>query len=114
MILLSEKLKKIGELLAAIEPNCYHYFHTVKNAPYIIWAEDGEADSLNTDNHKTEQVLSVDVDYFTKVEYDPQVDAIQALFDTQGWRWALTAVQFEDDTGLIHFTWGLEIGAIQS
>lgn len=105
------QLKKIRDALTSIEGLAvYHYWHPRLNAPYCIWAEDGEGDSLHTDNHKTEQVITGTVDYFTRTDFDETVDLIQsALNSLENCGWMLNSVQFEDDTNLIHYEWSFEI-----
>lgn len=112
MLKISDKLKNFGAMLATVESNCYHYFHLVENAPYIIWAETGEADSFHSGNHKTEQVIDIAVDYYTKTEFDKAIDDLQSLFDANEWRWSLDLVAYEDETNLIHYSWGVRIGNI--
>lgn len=106
-----EQLKKIRDALNEIEClEIYHYWHERKSAPYAIWQEEGEGDSLHTGNHKSCQVITGTLDYYTKVDYDPMVDTIQEkLNEIENLGWALDTVIYEDDTGLIHFSWTWEI-----
>lgn len=105
------KLLRIRDALASIENlKVYHYWRTRLDAPYCVWAEDGEGDSLNTGNKKTEQVITGTIDYFTKTEYDPMVDAIQSKLNTiEHFGWTLQSVDYEEDTNLIHFAWHFEV-----
>ena len=109
---LQQKLKKIGAALAQVTPNCRHYYRTVKNPPFLCWAEDGEGDSLNTGNRKTEQVISGTVDFFTQTEFDPLIDDVQACLDSLGVAWRLDMVQYEEETALIHYSWTFEVAEI--
>lgn len=107
---LQSKLQPIGEMYAAILTPSYHYWRFVNTAPYLIWAEDGEADAVQTNNHKGEQAISGTTDYFTKDEFDANVDLIQdAMNELDGMFWALNSVQHEDETGLIHYEWRWEV-----
>lgn len=74
-------------------------------APFLVWAETGEADSFDGDNRKQEQAVDISVDYYTKAEFDAVVDEIQAELNASCNSWRLDAVQFEEDTELIHYTW---------
>lgn len=88
----------------------YHYWHPRLTAPFCIWAEDGEGDSLNANNHKKEQVISGTIDYFTRTEFDEMVDNIQnAINSLENCGWSLNSVQYEDETNLIHYEWVFEI-----
>lgn len=110
MMSLQSKLIRIGQALAEITPNCKHYYRAVKYPPFLCWAEDGEGDSFNSGNHKTEQVISGSVDFFTLTEFDPLVDAVQEKLDALGLAWRLDSVDFEEDTNLIHYSWSFEVG----
>lgn len=108
---MQEKLSKIKDALTSIENlKVYHYWRPRLQAPYLIWAEEGEGDSLWTSNHLQEQVIKGTVDYFTKTELDPVVDEIQEkLNGVEGLGWNLDTVMYEDETNLIHFSWNFEI-----
>lgn len=104
-------LRRIAEALTAITGlKVYHYWRPQLEAPFCVWAEDGEGESQWANNHKTEQVIKGTVDYFTRTEFDSNVDAIQAqlnALETCGWE--LNSVQYEDSTNLIHYEWRFEI-----
>lgn len=105
------QLKRIRDSLAAIEGlKVYHYWRPRLQAPYLIWAEESEGDSLYTGNHKSEQVITGTIDYYTKTEYDPMVDTIQEkLNEIENLGWTLSSVDYEDETMLIHYSWDWEI-----
>lgn len=105
------KLKKIQTALVSIEGlTVYHYWHPRLQAPYCIWAEDGEGNSIDSDNHKAEQVISGTIDYYTKNEFDEMAEKIQqALNETENVGWQLNSVFYEDGTNLIHFEWSFEV-----
>lgn len=104
-------LTKIRDALISIEGlTVYHYWHPRLNAPYCIWAEEMEGDSIWTDNHKTEQVITGTIDYFTLTDLDPMVDTIQdKLNSVENLGWTLSSVQYEDETNLIHYSWDWQI-----
>ena len=104
---LQEKLERIGSSLAELIPNTYHYWRPVKQAPYCIWAEDSE-NGMEADNQKDGQAISGTIDYYTKTEFDPNVDAIQDTLNQLELPWALNSVQYEEDTNLIHYEWTWE------
>lgn len=99
------KLTDLRDALLEVTSNVYHYEAWAKPDKYIVWAEDGEADSLNTDDQKTEQVIQGTIDYFTKMEYDPNFELIQAKLNSINMSWKLNSVQYEEDTGYIHYEW---------
>lgn len=104
-------LARIRDALTGIEGlTVYHYWHPRLEAPYCIWAEEGEGDSLHTGNHKSEQVITGTIDYYTKTDFDPMVDTIQETLNTiENLGWNLDTVIYEDETNLIHFSWNWEI-----
>lgn len=100
-----ERLKTIGDALAALGARCYHYWRPKMRPPFIVWAEDGQDAALWAGNRMTEQTLGGGVHYFTQTEYDPMFDAIQKTLGTLGLGWALESVQYEEETNLIHYEW---------
>lgn len=85
----------------------FHYFRPQQNPPYCIWAEDSE-NGVGADNSKAEQAPRGTVDYFTKNEFDGNIDTIQTALDSCA-AWYLNSVQYEDDTNLIHYEWVWEV-----
>ena len=113
---LQSKLEKIGNALVAgftvdktVTVNVYHYWRPKMQAPFVVWAEDGESyERINADNHKAEQAITGYLDYYTKTEYDPKIDTIQDILNGMNgfpFSWYLDSVQYEDDTNLIHYQW---------
>lgn len=103
------KLKAIGDALAEVTPNCYHYYRPKMEPPFIVWAEDSEPSSLQADNRKAEQAVSGWVDYFTLTEYDATVDSIQEKLNSLPIGWRLDSVDYEEETNLIHYSWIFEV-----
>ena len=93
--------------VSEITDNVFHYVRPPKQtAPFIVWAEDAEEGSFGAGNKKAEQIIHGVVDLYTKTEFDPLCDAIQnAFLALDGCGWDLRAVQYEQDTNLIHYTW---------
>lgn len=108
MISLQNKLRQLGVAFAAITPKAYHYYRPVKDVPCLIWAEDGEENSFHSDNRKSCQTITGKVDFYTKREFDPLIDQVQDTLEGIC-AWYLEAVQYEDETQLIHYTWHWEV-----
>lgn len=108
---LQSKLEALADALGELGVNVYHYWRPQMQAPFIVWAEEGEDDALHANNRKSEQSVSGSIDYFTKTEFDAVVDTIQDTLNSfdfaLGWR--LDSVMYEDDTNLIHFSWDFVI-----
>ena len=109
MLSLQSKLYQIGVKLAGITTKCFHYWRPVKDVPCLMWAENGEAESFEANNHKQEQTISGTCDFYTKTEFDPLIAAVQEALDEMELAWALNSVQYEDDTQMIHYEWTWEV-----
>lgn len=99
-----EKVEQIGTLHKGVVPNVYHYFRPQLKAPYAIWQEEG-AEDFHANNAVAESAVSGSTDYFTKEDFDRAVDRIQDMFAKNGFLWRLNSVQYESETGLIHYEW---------
>ncbi len=104
-------MKLLSELLA--EPitafkdldYVFHYFKPASvQAPYAVWIEQND-DDFHSDDQKAERCLEGIIDFYTLEEGDTRVDAIETALQSMSASWSLTAVQYEEDTALIHFSW---------
>lgn len=103
------KIRIIGEILAGITDNAGHYEAVNETDRYFVWAEDTERASLSGSNKKEHQAIQGTIDYFTKQEYDPNVDALQAALNEKEISFMLNSIQYEDETGFIHYEWLWEV-----
>lgn len=107
---LRDKLTPLAEMLAECGKT-YHYWHKAGAIPAIVWAESGEDEPFSSDNQKSEQTIRVVIDYYTKTEFDPVVDAIQAgLHTVAGSSWRYEDVTYDDSSNVIHHTWEVWLG----
>lgn len=104
-----EKLKVIRDALLTVTADTYHYTKAGEADRYIIWAEDGEGNSIHADDHKIEQVITGTVDYYTPDDFDPAFDRIQQALASYGIPFRFNSSQYEDETGLIHHEWVWEV-----
>lgn len=102
-------LLNLAAALMAVVPDTYHYTAIKKPNKYIVWAEDGQADSVFADGRMVEQAIGGTVDYFTRQEFDPNIALIQQALNNCGVAWRLESVQYEDDTKYIHHEWVFEV-----
>lgn len=86
-----------------------HYEAIKKNAPYCVWAENGQGEQLNADNAMNQQAVAGVIDYYTKTENDITVDQIQEALKSAKISFDLYLVQYEDDTKMIHYQWEFEV-----
>lgn len=83
---------------------CFHYRRPEGfEAPYAVWTESDD-DSFNANNKKGERVLNGTLDFFT-LKPDSKLDELEAAMEAFEASWGLTAVQFEEETNLIHYSW---------
>ena len=110
---MQDKIKIIPEILLEITENVGHYDVIHKTDKYIVWAEDSEGSSLEADNYKTEQSIQGTIDYFTKQEYDENVDKIQSALVAHRISFYLNSVQYESPdegyAGYIHYEFVWEV-----
>lgn len=100
------KIKKIGDILGTIpELPVGHYEYFGEAERYAVWAEDMEQASVQGDNFKVNQAIQGTIDLFTKIDMDPTVDQIQEALKAEKISFYLNSVQYEDETGFIHFEW---------
>ena len=75
---------------------------------YGIWGDDG-ANDLESDNMHGEKVISGTIDYFTRDSSSTPKNTIESALDGKV-AWYLSAIDFESDTGYIHYIWKYEHG----
>lgn len=97
-----ETVERIGALHGALGGNVHHYFRPQLKAPYIIWQEDGSG-QFDASDRVAEMTVSGSTDFFTKKEYDRTADRIMDMFEKNGFLWKLNSIQYEQETGLIHY-----------
>lgn len=104
-------LDKIKDALLSVSQNVGHYEAFDQTTPYIVWAEDGQADSQWADGKMVEQTLTGTVDLFTKnLRGEPLFREIQnALNGVCSWR--LNSIQYEPDNKILHYEWAWEVDA---
>lgn len=102
-------LEIVKNTLEALTEKCFHYEaffeDEIEKDEYIVWAEDNEYNSLGTDNYKGYQTVEGTIDYFTKSGVDPMPDVIQNALNRARIGWEINSIQYEDETGFIHFEW---------
>lgn len=101
-------LDKIRDALLTVTDNVGHYEAFKKTDQYIVWAEDGSYSGYG-DNKSTTQVMTGTIDYFTKTEDDPNVEAVQNALNSIDIAWAMNSIQYEDETGFLHYEWTFEV-----
>lgn len=75
---------------------------------YFVWQEDGSND-LESDGLHAERAVTGFTDLFTDVEFDPWADALGKSLSGYGISWTLRDIQYEEETGITHYTWDWEV-----
>ena len=102
-------LERLHVALAALTERCWHYVAVPNTTPpYSVWAEDGDND-LMAGNVHAERCLTGTVDLYTKTESDPLVMFIPEALEGIGAAYHLNSVQYEEETGLVHYEWVWEV-----
>lgn len=100
-------LTDFRDLLLTVDPTASHYEPMNQKAPYTVWAEYGE-NAMHADNDVTESAIKVQVDYFTRGEYDPRVNAFKAAFAGAGIAYE-HVVDYEREAKLIRHIFDCEV-----
>lgn len=101
----------LDALITALTGTGYSFEHYGwSKAPagdYGVYAEDGGND-LEADGKHAEKALTGTVDYFTRDDSDTPRTTIEAALETCC-VWSLNSIQFEPDSGYIHYEWVFEV-----
>lgn len=101
-------LDTIRQALLTVTKDVYHYETLNKPDQYIIWMEDGGGEDTWADDVCTYQTITGTIDYFTRIEDDPNVERIQHALNNGNIVWRLNSVQYEEDTKYTHYEWEWE------
>lgn len=103
-------LNVIKNALLGVTDKVFHYQADGKACDkYIVWAEDGEGSAFKADNIRQDCSLTGTVKYFTKTEYDENVEKIQKALNTADVSFFLIAVEYNRETKFIEYTWEFEV-----
>lgn len=102
----------MNELVNALNATGYQFRHFAwAKAPegtYGTYSEDGE-NRLAGSNKTAENALVVYVNLFTKDDTQTPRTTVETALDGIPCAWYLNTVQFEQETGYIHFEWVCEV-----
>lgn len=100
--------ERIVSVHTAVTPNVSHFTHMQADR-YFVWQEDG-ANDFEADDLHAESAVTGTTDLYTKQEFDPWKDAFEAALEADGTiAWSLNSVQYEEDTGFIHYEWEWQV-----
>ena len=89
--------------------NVYHYYRPMMQAPFVVWAEDSEADDFHADNQKAEVVMAINVDVYTATEFDTLLDDVFNYLNEKQMPFTISSVDYEEATRLIHYSFSTEL-----
>lgn len=105
---LTTKLERLSSGFSQLGGYVYHHHRPDLEFPCIVWAEES-GNEFGADGDVAEQGLHGTLDYFTPNDIDPMIDRIQNQFRAMALGWRLESVQYEEDTGLVHWEWSWEV-----
>lgn len=88
--------------------NAVSHGQRMQSDRYFVWQEDGSND-LEADGVHAERAVTGTTDLFTKQEFDPWREALEASFDVAGVAWYVNSIQYEEETGFWHYEWAWEV-----
>lgn len=105
-------IQDLGNALNANQSGyVFKHFGWSKNpdGDYGVYAEDS-ASELNADGISgVEERIEGTIDYFTRDDTGTPKSVIQGILKNLKIWWTLNDVQYEDDTGYIHYEWVFKI-----
>lgn len=103
------RVDNIKEALLLIGVPVYHWTAPTNTAPeYIVYGEDSAADFV-AGNHHAEQADQGTVDLYTKSDTSATVEKVVQALEDAALAWYRSSVQYEQETGLVHFEWVFEV-----
>lgn len=106
---MASMLEQLQAALVALTDKTYHYFAQPNTTPpYLVWMEDSDND-ITADNIHAEKALAGTIDLYTKTEDDPLMASVPLALEEIGASYYLNSVQYEEETGLIHYEWAFEV-----
>lgn len=102
----------LDELINALAETGYQFAHHAwSKAPegdYGIYAEDS-GDDLVCDEKHVERGTDCYLHYFTRDDSSTPRTTIEGVLNSLQIPWFLNSVQYENDTGYIHYEWGFSV-----
>ena len=110
MVYMTEQITRVRDALKNALSSVFHYTAFQSPPPYAVWQEETEGESVHGNDGKDIQVIQGSIDFFTATDLDPLVDKIQEELSAKKISYRLNSVQYEEETGLIHYEWIWEVG----
>ena len=78
------------------------------NRDHGVYAEDDEI-ALYAENKRAETVIEGTIDYFTRDDSGEPKRIIETALDNHNVPFRVESIQYEDDTGFIHYEWVFQV-----
>ncbi len=89
--------------------DCVSHRARMKSDRYFVWQEDGANDFVADGKHQARAVTG-STDLFTKLEFDPWAAEFEKALDSDpSICWELNSIQYEEQTGFVHYEWVWEV-----
>lgn len=99
-------------LVTALEatglPFAHHAWSRAPEGDYGVYTEWGD-NALYADDRHAERATQGSVHYYTRDPSGAPKQTIEAALDAARAAWYLDMIDFESDTGLIHYEWAWEL-----
>lgn len=108
---LNDLLEPVKTALLTVSENVGLFEAIDGTKDHIIYAPDGEGESLDLDNIKDSQVLQGTIDLFVVPENRSLADDIQAALNAAEISYSINSIQYEDleKSKFIHYEWVFEV-----
>lgn len=104
-----DRIQKLKDQLLTVGPTVYESWAHKAKTPYIVWLMNGGSD-LKANGRTQEQAISGTVHLFErKTAPESFFDGVQKALNRAECAWAISSIQHEQDTGLVHFEWSWEV-----
>jgi len=103
-------LQELRDILLTIGIPVYHFNGNQETGSYLVWQEEGQSDAVYADNKMTSQYIDGTIDYFTKTEFDTNFNLIQSKLNNGQLAWSLNNIDYDIESGYIHYEWRWTIG----
>ena len=88
--------------------NAVSHGERLSSERYFVWEEDGRNDLL-ADGVHAESAVTGRSDLYTRQEFDPWAEELEASFDRGGLSWTRVLSEYEEETRFWHVSWDWEV-----
>ena len=104
----------LRDALLTVSADVYHYKAPQQKAPpYIVWGETSAEHAEDADDRAQVLLVSGELWYYTKTEYDPVLHEIIAAMESAEAAWRINTIGRDNDSGMYvyGFSWGVPCGS---